>query len=824
MTHPDIPAEERYLDRLYRRLDSLIAQTRTQLTHAHAQVGGTPQARSERESYIRLYTTKLAAYRAANMGLCFGRLDSTDGSTTYIGRVGLRDADPDMSPLLLDWRSDLSRPFYLATTARPEGVRRRRHIRSIGRRVIDIHDEFLDGAAACAGDGNTGDTSDVAGETALLAALNRARTGHMTDVVATIQREQDLIIRHPHRGVMVVQGGPGTGKTAVALHRAAYLLYTYRDQLERSGVLIIGPNSTFLDYIARVLPSLGESGVVLRTIGSLYPGIEATGSDSQHAEEVKGSLAMLDILARAVRQYQTVPDEPVPVWLDGVRVEITPTMVRTARSRARMSRRPHNRARAVFVDVLLDHITDAYSHHVGTPPEISFGDAADLEVRSSLVDDPDFDAGDGDTEVVTVVMDDGHATALDMDGDDAGHAPANLLSDSDRAAIRSEFAELKAVGELIDQWWPILAPEGVLAEVLSDPRRIAAAAFDYVETDQQALYRADGAAFSAHDVPLLDELAELVGVDPASEDSAVEQAWAEQLRQAEEALEILQGSASHDIEDDLDPEILAAYDVVDAEMLARRHRAEADLTVAERAAGDRLWAFGHVIVDEAQELSPMAWRMVMRRSPNRWMTLVGDIAQTSSPAGVDRWGEAIAPYVENRWELCELTVNYRTPGTISAVANRLLAAIDPDISPPTSIRDGEHPVAWHPVAAPATLRQAIMEIVRGLPADRATAIITARGHARAYVRGDDADVLSTPAGSPSDAPRMVRVMDIAEAKGLEFDHVIIVEPAEYLRESIQGVQDLYVAMTRATQQLHVVYAAALPDVVRTTAGDVIPTS
>lgn len=818
LSHPDIPSEERYLGRLYDRLGELIAHTRDQLVRANAQVGGTPQARSERESYIRLYTGELATYRAANMGLCFGRLDTTDGATNYIGRVGLRDTDPDMSPLLLDWRSELSRPFYLATTARPEGIRRRRHIRAAGRRITGLHDEYLDAPEATADT----ESADVAGEAALLAALNKARTGHMEDVVSTIQREQDLIIRNAHRGVVVVQGGPGTGKTAVALHRAAYLLYTFREQLDRSGVLIIGPNSTFLDYIARVLPSLGESGVVLRTIGTMYPGIDARGTESERATEVKGSAEMLAILAAAVKAYQDAPTDSSFITVDGVRLEITPAMVRKARGRGRMSRRPHNRARPTFVEVLVDQLTDAYAEQVGTALQVPGGAAEQAAREAALWQDPDFTDGEAAPDSVEVFASGGQVTPIDSGSPVA--AEKNLLTSEDLASVRHELSGSDELEQLVDAWWPILSPERVLAELLSDRERIAAAAAQYVEEDQEALYRPDGEAFSPADVPLLDELAEILGLDPEADRAEEERAWAEQLRQAEEALEILQGSASQDIEDELDPEILAAYDVVDAEMLARRHQADSDLTVAERAAADRQWAFGHVIVDEAQELSPMAWRMVMRRSPNRWMTLVGDTAQTSSPAGVDSWDEALSPYVEDRWQLCELTINYRTPATITAVADEVLAAVSPELQPPRPIRAGEHPVGWHsmtteaaasPADAPGSataewMTETIVDILRGLPRDRSTAVVS---DPQTLDSLPDADELAARAGlaaAADDERTPVTVLDVAEAKGLEFDHVLVVEPAAVAEASVQGLQDLYVALTRATQQLHVVYSRRLP--------------
>lgn len=793
------------MGRLYDRLEDLKSTARRRLDEAHAAGGGTPQARSERESYIRLYTQELATYRAANMGLCFGRLDGTDGSTNYVGRVGLRDDDGELTPLLLDWRSDLSRPFYLATAARPEGIERRRHIRSHGRKVVDINDEYLDADLAARSGARELDAADVAGEGALLEALERARTGHMTDVVATIQREQDEIIRNQHRGVIVVQGGPGTGKTAVALHRAAYLLYTFREKLDRSGVLILGPNSTFLDYIARVLPSLGESGVVLRTIGDLYPGIEAVGTEPEHAEEVKGSEDMVEILKRAVKDRQSAPTERAKISVDGVSLDITPAMVRKARGRARMSRKPHNRARPAFVDILLDQLTDVYADVVGRPLHVTAGDAESVAREATLFSDPDFDAAD-DSGLIDVVAEDGQVARIDEGGPEA--LERNLLTADDLANVRNELEDHEELAALIDQWWPILSPEDVLTELLSSRDAIASAASDYVEEDQEALFRADGQAFTPADVPLIDELAEILGVDSEAEREEEERAWQEQLRQAEEALEILQGSANMEFED-TDSEILAAYDIVDAEALARRNRADSDLSVAERAAADRTWAFGHVIVDEAQELSPMAWRMVMRRSPNRWMTLVGDIAQTSNPAGVDAWGQALSPYVEDRWQLCELTVNYRTPATITAVADNLLRSINDSISSPRPVREGRYPVGWHDVKLEDSdaVDSTLMSILSSLEQGRSTAIVaTAERSAQlAQLPGLQA-VLS----ASTEEAGLIQVEDVRRVKGLEFDHVVVVGPHEITGGSIQGMQDLYVALTRATQQLHIVYDGVVP--------------
>lgn len=756
----EIDQEQAYLSVLYERLDDMREYATHRLRTVLLETGGTPQARTERESFSQLYSEDLAKYDAAEHGLCFGRIDldgDQDGENRYIGRLGILDEKDDYETLLLDWRAPLARPFYLATTAAPDGVIRRRHIRSRNRRVTAINDEYLDlDAARTAGvsDGQGG----VGSESALLSALNAARTGHMNDIVETIQSEQDAIIRSEHKSVLVVQGGPGTGKTAVALHRAAYLLYTYRQQLAKSGVLIIGPNATFLDYIGQVLPSLGETGVLLSTIGDLYPGVKATREDSLRAGEVKGSLAMLEVLKQAVRDRQQVPSEPIRLTFDGYPVTLDRKIATKARGRARSSRRPHNLARPIFASSIIDALTEQLAQTMG----------ADLSG--------------------------GHRGMAGGGADGAGKE--SLLSRTDLAEIRDEMRADPEIKAAIGKLWPILSPQEVLADLLADPKRLDRVASSVDPADRAELARSDNGEFSAPDAPLLDELAELLGIDDTEERERARRRWRAQLAEAQDALDILTGSAPQDLEDDLDPEILMAYDLIDAGQLAERQDVRNRQTTAERAAGDRNWTYGHVIVDEAQELSEMAWRMVMRRIPNRWVTVVGDVAQTGDPAGASSWQRMLEPYVAQRWKLAELTVNYRTPAEIMAVAADVLAEIDPDAAAPRSVRGtGVRPRA-HAVDASA-LHSAVAQLVAVETGPGTTAVITP--HAMV------ADFTEL-------AGESVRVLTVHEVKGLEFDAVYLVEPQGILDESPRGLNDLYVALTRATQRLGVVHTGELPSV------------
>jgi DNA helicase IV len=700
-----------------------------------APVVPTPAGRAERDAFDAWHSERLARLSSVEDRLAFGRLDLADGARRYVGRLGL--SDDAQQQLLVDWRAPAASAFYQATAAAPQGVARRRHLATKGRAVVGLDDELLDADAL-----ERNGLAVVAGEGALLSALTAHRTGRMRDIVATLQAEQDRIVRAPLAGVLVVQGGPGTGKTAVALHRAAYLLYTHRERIARSGVLVVGPTPVFLRYIEQVLPSLGESGVVLLTPGQLFPDVDATAVERPEVAVVKGDLRMADVVRNAVRNRQRTPARPVPIDVQGDRIAIRPGVVADARGRARQGGRPHNEARTTFVRHVLDDL------------------ATQLAQARGL---------------------------------DAGEDRADLL-----AELRAELAVRREVNLL---WMPLTA-QRLVEDLFARPERLAAAAGGILSAAEQRLLRREkGAPWTVSDVPLLDEAAELIGADVTAL-AAAQARGAEAARARAEALEF----AGKVLEQSPDA---YANMTPTAEMLADRFEAGTTTApLAERAREDRSWTFGHAVVDEAQELSPMQWRLLARRVPVRSMTVVGDVAQTGSAAGATAWGDVLDTVVEGRWRLEELTVNYRTPAAVMDLATALLEAHGVAVKPARSAREG----TWAPVAVrlPATDADSVTRAaVAAVTADeeavgggRFAVVVPRSGYP--YLAAAVAAVL------PGDLAGRVDVLGVDEVKGLEFDAVTVVDPQAVLAGSARGVNDLYVALTRPTQRLTVLHLGTLP--------------
>ena len=686
--HPEMDAEQAYVDHAYACLESARDRALELTAMVEVGQGGTNQARFEREAIWDSVATRLGRLDMGDAALIFGRIDQeaeAGGGRFYIGRVGVWDVDQD--PVVVDWRAPVAEAFYRATGPVPMGLERRRHLVSRGRVVVGIEDElFGDPERFRDGDGNR-----LKGEGALIAALETARTGRLGDIIGTIQAEQDDIIRAPLSGVHAVQGGPGTGKTVVALHRAAYLLYTHRFPLEGQGVLVVGPNRLFLAYIEQVLPSLGEAGVQMATLGDVVGGVRV--DDRREQAEVgrlKGDLRMVRFVSKAVRTRQRPMRADLRIghglqWLV-LPVEESQRIVDQARRRYRT----HNAARK-FVEA---------------------------EFYEALV--------------------------------------ASGRGDLDPEALRERLRGELSVREALEWMWPVLTPAQLLNDLLGSRALIRSADPSLTTEQVDALYRErvtqpDDLLWTASDAPLLDEARAVLGARPG------------------------------------------------------------------RREEDTVRTYGHIVIDEVQDLSPMDLRMLDRRSLNGSMTVVGDIAQATGAWAHDDW-EGILRHLPNRRPPVrhELTVGYRIPGPLMDVAARVLAVAAPDLAPPWSVRgDGDPPRFVALTGEQAEKLDGLAEVVRSeLEAVGAGNLAVVTTDSQAADVEDALERAGIAYGRPTrqGLDAQVAVVPVGLVKGLEVDGAVVVEPARMVRERAQGLRALYVALTRATRRVAIVHAEPLPPV------------
>nr|WP_205808427.1 AAA family ATPase [Micromonospora sp. HNM0581] len=689
----EIAAEQRHLDRVYARL----AELRRSAVHAEregyqlARVGNFG-ALVERDAMVFHAAQRRHLLDAEYEGLVFGRLDLRGGQTLYVGRLGIRDEDA--TTLVVDWRAPAAAAFYQATPAEPLGVVRRRTIQSSGERVTRIEDDLLDPDAAPP-------EMPVVGDGALLATLSRTTGRGMRDIVATIQREQDEAIRAPGSGVTLVSGGPGTGKTAVALHRAAYLLYADRSRYAGGGILVVGPSSVFVEYIASVLPSLGEDTATLRSLGTLVPGVQAIRTDPPEVAAVKGSLRMRRLLERAARD--AVPDSPAELRLlyRGTLLRLERAELETVRDRAlhRGARRNEVR-RAGFDGVLAALWSQARRLGMtGLPGQRAFED--------ELIDRTDF-------------------------------------------------------REFLKAWWPRLHPLHVLAW-LADPQRLRRYGAGLLSGAEIRLLGAAYRGLATHgptvaDVALLDELDALLG---------------KPMRPARPKRDPFQ----------------LAGGVRELSTFADRQRA-ARQAARERPEDYRDYA--HLVIDESQDVSPMQWRMVGRRGRLASWTVVGDPAQTAWTGDPQELARARDQALgRRRRHRFTLTTNYRNSAEIFAVAAAEIRRAYPDLVLPTAVRStGVDPV----------------QLVVPSP-DLASTVVTAVSDLLGEVGGTVGVITPVPRRDQVAAwlgalgGERLQVVTSLEAKGMEYDGVVLVAPAEIRAEPDAGVRTLYVALSRATQRL-----------------------
>lgn len=749
--------EQVHLDRSYGALEKMRVEA-DHLLHSVLDLGrgGTFQSRTERDIVVRTSLARLAQLDIGDQALCFGRIDhlpedDAPGESFHIGRLAV--ADTDLEPLVVDWRAPVAEPFYRATGLDPQGLLRRRHLGVKDRKVVSVEDELFVGEARA---DDERDGVVLGGPGALMAALSAPRAGAMGDIVATIQREQDEIIRAPLPGLLIVQGGPGTGKTAVALHRAAYLLYTHRFPLERQRVLVVGPNPLFLHYIERVLPSLGESGVTLSTISGLVPEAKVRASDLPDVAALKGDLRMVKLLAQGVvtRERALREDLVVPFGAANLRL----SAVQSARLVDQLRRRggSHNARRRQLERAIVDFFDEQY-----------------LKFQERFV---------------------GHdAAATDEEDDDDLDVAADGEETSADAARQRRKALLRTpqVVEALERMWPRLAPHQFVHDLLSAPALLRVAAqglFD--ESEQSKLVKSRAASlgaveWTAGDVALIDEARVLLGPLRSKKRStpqgdAADASWPAGLGSA--------GSANQRVDANHEDEVAT---------------------------------FGHIVVDEVQDLSPMQLRMLSRRSISGSMTVVGDLAQATGAWAPASWEEVAAQLTPGRAPRnLELTIGYRTPAEVLAVADKVLAVALPGVRPPRPVRSSG--VAPRYIATTeSALVDDLARVAREQLDSHATgrvAVLVARGSEGRIRSGLASRGLDPVDPRDVDGPGLhapLVVLPAHESHGLEFDSVVVVEPSAIasgngVGPTTTGLRTLYVALTRPTKALVFIHAERLP--------------
>jgi DNA helicase IV len=758
---PEQQAEQEFVDMAYARLDAMRSDANSMLEGVlDLGKGGTFQSRTERDVIVRTSLARLEQLDIGDQALTFGRIDRLNevandqrngdhpgtkpGTETFhIGRLAVHSADHD--PLVVDWRAPIAEPFYRATGRDPQGLVLRRHLALEGRRVVGLEDERFSApgsaelidAPGATGEGTDGEgggeliVSDlpIGGPAALLAAIDRARSGRMTDIVSTIQREQDEIIRAPLSGVLVVQGGPGTGKTAVALHRAAYLLYTHRFPLERQGVLVVGPNPLFLRYIEQVLPSLGETGVTMSTVSGMVSEIQIKENGPVDVARLKGEARMAKVIARAVRSRQRAVADDVAIPYGALFLRLTAEDCRRIVDVVRRRPGTHNARRRLVEQSVAQLLADRARQTqqmlgVGIPASVTAFPG--YEDPSDLAED-EFDFDDFSRKVRRV-------------------------------------PELAAA---LDRMWPRLSPHELLHDLFGAPPLIAAAGRGVLSPEEQVLLRRprsasfEEVAWTPADAALVDEARHLLGPRSGNGDDGVRK-------------------------------------------------------------------YGHIVVDEVQDLSPMQLRMLTRRSLSGSMTVVGDIAQATAPWAPRSWTD-ITDHLPRRRPArsVELTVSYRTPAEVLAVASRVLAVAAPGLTPPRPVRrTGDEPRMIAVRDAGGSRQDATVGDLARQVAEVAGAEVDAVKPGRVAILAPESllpllsDALVAAEIPVVDARDMRKgglseplVLLAADAtNGLEFDSVIVVEPGVIAGETARGLRTLYVALTRPTQRLTMVHLTPAPSV------------
>ena len=689
--HPDFKDEQNYIENAYAILDRAHLEAKKLHNIVESGKGGTHQARFEKDVIADQVGKRLSQLDIGDASLVFGRIDQLsedDGDESfYIGRIAVWDEKQD--PITVDWRAPISEPFYRATGREAMGLTRRRHFASRGEKLLGIEDEFFGEDII--------DDSEVPyfkGRMTLAATMEQARTGRLGDIIATIQSEQDEIIRSPLAGPLVVEGGPGTGKTVVALHRAAYLLYTHRFPLEGQGVLVVGPNRVFLTYIEQVLPSLGEAGVHLAVLGDLVHRIKAKGYDPADVASIKGSSQMQAVIRKAIRDRERPlrKDLLIGYGLQRLRLRVEESSIIISEAKRRY--KDHNAARSYVRNAVFESL-----------------------------------------------------------------AASSRNSDLNPTKIMADIGNTIEIRETLEWMWPSLTPEQLIHDLFGSKALLKSAAYNIFEEHEiLKLYRdrsdhASTVTWTKEDAPILDEAQAALGPRPAYKDE------------------------------------------------------------------DVIRTFGHIVVDEAQDLSPMEIRMLERRSLNGSFTLVGDMAQATGAWAKDGWDEilnGLSFLKEPRFS--HLTVGYRLPQPTMNIASKVLRGTQYESSTPNAVREiGEEP-RFIKVETPARLLGSITALVRSELHELESgtlAVITPDRFVKPLSDSLKASEIEHGLVDDGALTNQITIVPVGFVKGLEIDVAVVVEPIEIFNSAMHGPRALYVALTRATRRLLIVHAGELPQVLKT---------
>lgn len=725
-------SEQKKVDLIYGRFDELKSLVTKRLSSTRAQKELNLTSMTERDSFATMYEDRLSSLRAGEYRLVFGKLRMKDGSERYIGRMGLLENE---KPILLDWRAKAASPFYEATFFDDMGAALRRHITLENRKVVKLEDELLDLSPEKSEKALK--EGILSGEGALMAALEESRTGKMGDIVSTIQREQNRIIRMPLNSTVVVQGGPGTGKSAVALHRAAYLLYTYRKELEASGVLIIGPSQAFVHYIDDVLPCLGETDILIRTMSEMLPGVTVNCKDSPLAAKVKGDLRMVQVIKSAIKRHIRIPRELPAISVNGMKLKLEPEEIAKGQAFARAAG-PYEVARRAFVDSMCSLLFCKYEEAAG-----------------------------------------------------------GQISGDDREFVKEQIRENAQVRLALNLSWLPLSARWLLDDLFSKPAKLRSLAPWMSEEEVQSLMREKGKV-SEGDIPLLDTAMDLLGEEEVRKKGPSSSRADKEFAKSTMAMF------------GVSPSLVSASDLLSSLSPSERK------SVVEQAAVDRKWQFGHIIVDEAQELTAMQWRMLRKRSASKSFTIVGDVAQTSSMAGTRSWKKSLSPVFGRDWTLCPLEIDYRNPREVVEEASQFAKKEGLNSEDIKAVRSVEG--SLEKVESEDIEKEAVSKLVECAK----KFIHSSMGTVALITEKKDVEKMSARVNAAlekefgkAEADRLTRngwksqiaVRGTEEIKGIEYDAVVLMDPPEPEGEGEErkiAASRLYIAMTRPTQKLVIV--------------------